>query len=326
MTQGSNELHFFYDAQNRPAVVVYNGTAYAYVKSLQGDIVAILDENGNAVVSYGYDAWGAPLWCTGELAETLGKVQPFRYRGYVFDEETGLYYLRSRYYNPGWGRFVNADNIVTRNLFLYCNNSCISNSDPDGYFLKNICESILNNVKEKSCELIQQVTKAMRTDIKNGYFYLAGSKMKLENPLAPHELLIGPPAKVVATGVANIDIFSWERFWEKMFGYSMDSQGFLNVIKDANFSLELQINTLQIGNLPYTASAVVIFKTNDTLLNYGVSIQNVQNSYPIRIIDRDDNGVMLEVDADRSTGYGIDNAETGYIRQLLDRIEWRWFK
>jgi hypothetical protein len=81
MTSGTDELHFFYDAQNRPAVVVYNGTAYAYVKSLQGDIVAILDENGNTVVSYGYDAWGAPLWCTGELAETLGKVQSFRYRG-----------------------------------------------------------------------------------------------------------------------------------------------------------------------------------------------------------------------------------------------------
>jgi len=47
MTSGADELHFFYDAQNRPAVVVYNGTAYAYVKSLQGDIVAILDENGN---------------------------------------------------------------------------------------------------------------------------------------------------------------------------------------------------------------------------------------------------------------------------------------
>ena len=103
MISGADELHIFYDAQNRPAVVVYNGTAYAYVKSLQGDIVAILDENGNTVVSYGYDAWGAPLWCTGELAETLGKVQPFRYRGYVFDEETGLYYLRSRYYNPRWG-------------------------------------------------------------------------------------------------------------------------------------------------------------------------------------------------------------------------------
>ena len=138
MTSGTDELHFFYDAQNRPAVVVYNGTAYAYVKSLQGDIVAILDENGNTVVSYGYDAWGAPLWCTGELAETLGKVQPFRYRGYVFDEETGLYYLRSRYYNPQWGRFVNADslivseNAISQNLFRYCKNSPISRKDTNG--------------------------------------------------------------------------------------------------------------------------------------------------------------------------------------------------
>ena len=109
MTRASDELHFFYDAQNRPAVGVYNGVPYAYVKSLQGDIVAILDESGNIVVSYGYDAWGAPLRCTGELAETLGKVQPFRYRGYVFDEETGLYYLRSRYYNAERCRFLNAD-------------------------------------------------------------------------------------------------------------------------------------------------------------------------------------------------------------------------
>ena len=139
MTSGTDELHFFYDAQNRPAVVVYNGVPYAYVKSLQGDIVAILDENGNTVVSYGYDAWGAPLWCTGELAETLGKVQPFRYRGYVFDEEMGLYYLRSRYYNPGWGRFVNADDVgylhegmFSNNLFAYCANSPVAHSDPDG--------------------------------------------------------------------------------------------------------------------------------------------------------------------------------------------------
>ena len=134
MTSGADELHIFYDAQNRPAVVVYNGTAYAYVKSLQGDIVAILDENGNTTVSYGYDAWGAPLWCTGELAETLGKVQPFRYRGYVFDEETGLYYLRSRYYNPRWGRFVNADGaIIQKNLFAYCSNGPIVGYDPSGF-------------------------------------------------------------------------------------------------------------------------------------------------------------------------------------------------
>ena len=43
MTSGSDELHFFYDAQNKPAVVVYNGTPYSYVKNLQGDVVALLD-------------------------------------------------------------------------------------------------------------------------------------------------------------------------------------------------------------------------------------------------------------------------------------------
>ena len=150
MTSGTDELHIFYDAQNRPAVVVYNGVPYAYVKSLQGDIVAILDENGNTVVSYGYDAWGAPLWCTGELAETLGTLNPFRYRGYVFDEETGLYYLRSRYYHASISRFLcidrwlggTSDGILSHNPLCYCKNSPVMNADADGKFLAAICAAI----------------------------------------------------------------------------------------------------------------------------------------------------------------------------------------
>ena len=101
---------------------------------MSSEPVAILDENGNTVVSYGYDAWGAPLWCTGELAETLGKVQPFRYRGYVFDEETGLYYLRSRYYNAERSRFVNADDCFSeKNLYCYCINAPVERCDPSGH-------------------------------------------------------------------------------------------------------------------------------------------------------------------------------------------------
>ena len=61
------------------------------------------------VVTYTYDAWGNPLTTSGSLAATLGEQNPLRYRGYVYDTETGLYYLQSRYYNPGWGRFINAD-------------------------------------------------------------------------------------------------------------------------------------------------------------------------------------------------------------------------
>ena len=142
MTHGTDELHFFYDAQNRPAVVVYNGVPYAYVKSLQGDVIAILDAAGNVVVSYVYDAWGAPIGKSGSMAETLGTLNPFRYRGYVFDEETGLYYLRSRYYNAQWGRFVNADNVLNicatsncnrvPNAFAYCSNGVIQRTDTDG--------------------------------------------------------------------------------------------------------------------------------------------------------------------------------------------------
>ena len=133
MTRGSDELHFFYDAQNKPAVVVYNGTAYAYLKNLQGDIVAILNGSGSAVVSYVYDAWGRPVSKTGSMASTLGTVQPFRYRSYVYDEETGLYYLRSRYYRPEQCRFLNADAILAqRNSFGYCSNKPIALYDPNG--------------------------------------------------------------------------------------------------------------------------------------------------------------------------------------------------
>ena len=139
MKRGDDELHFFYDAQNRPAVVVYNNVPYAYVKNLQGDVIAILDAAGNVVVSYVYDAWGAPIGKSGSMASTLGTVQPFRYRGYVFDEETGLYYLRSRYYNAERCRFVNADkqigcskNIIEKNINAYCNNNPVSLVDYNG--------------------------------------------------------------------------------------------------------------------------------------------------------------------------------------------------
>ena len=139
MTQGSNELHFFYDAQNKPAVVVYNGTPYTYVKNLQGDIVAILDSNKNVVVSYVYDAWGRPISCLGTMANTLGKINPFRYRGYVYDEETGLYYLMSRYYNSSLCRFIIVDKYAAigqgtlgQNAFAYCLNDPVSMRDKDG--------------------------------------------------------------------------------------------------------------------------------------------------------------------------------------------------
>ena len=134
-------LHFFYDAQSRPEKVHYNGILYTYIHNLQGDIVGMLDNSGALVVEYKYDAWGKGISISGSLATTLGERNPFRYRGYVYDEETGLYYLRSRYYNTQNSRFCSADTEIHTNataddarLYVYCNNAPLSYTDDEETF------------------------------------------------------------------------------------------------------------------------------------------------------------------------------------------------
>ena len=143
MTVGNDKLHFFYDAQSRPTKVNFNGTTYIYLHNLQGDVVGILDNGGNLVVKYKYDAWGRSISITGSLADTLGKRNPFRYRGYVYDDETELYYLRSRYYNPTVGRFVNADVRVRENVFSYATGNPVKNCDFSGLASVNVVSGIV---------------------------------------------------------------------------------------------------------------------------------------------------------------------------------------
>ena len=139
MTWGDNRMRFTYDAIG-PATVEYNGTIYTYVKNAQGDVVSIVNYDGIAVMSYIYDAWGNQLSTYGSMEPTLGRKNPLRYRGYVYDTETGLYYLNSRYYNPTWGRFINADSLVTTdtsnpksaNVFSYCENNPVNMADSSG--------------------------------------------------------------------------------------------------------------------------------------------------------------------------------------------------
>ncbi|MGM9602723.1 MAG: RHS repeat-associated core domain-containing protein [Faecousia sp.] len=138
----SDTLSFTYDAEGSPQTVTYNGTVYFYATNLQGDVIAILDNTGTAVVSYSYDAWGRHTsgdYGTGTLASTLGKYNPLRYRGYIYDIESGLYYLQSRYYNPQIGRFINADafastgqGVLGSNMFAYCLNNPVNFYDSDG--------------------------------------------------------------------------------------------------------------------------------------------------------------------------------------------------
>ncbi len=143
-TGQKNLLTFSYDAAGLPMTVDYDGTTYYYVTNLQGDVIAIADDSGNVKVEYTYDAWGNPLSISGSMASTLGIHNPLRYRGYVYDSETNLYYLQSRYYDAEIGRWINADDsemlledyeaMLQYNLFAYCWNNPVNMYDPDGYW------------------------------------------------------------------------------------------------------------------------------------------------------------------------------------------------
>ena len=150
LTQGNDTLFFYYDNSGEVMSVSCNGTMYFYIKDLQGDITEIVDKDGKAVAKYAYDAWGNMLTeNNGTL--TVGKLNPFRYRSYVYDEETGLYYLQSRYYDPLTGRFVNADiycdtetdTPLSTNMFAYCENNAINNVDYSGNSPKS--KNIISN-------------------------------------------------------------------------------------------------------------------------------------------------------------------------------------
>jgi RHS repeat-associated protein len=142
---GSDYVLYCYDESGSPVMFrTKSGSSYAnyyYVKDLQGDIVAITNASGTKVVEYTYDAWGKVLTTTGSLASTIGATNPYRYRGYWFDTETGLYYLQSRYYDPQTGRFINADMLVSTgqgvlgsNMFAYCMNDPANLTDQLGLF------------------------------------------------------------------------------------------------------------------------------------------------------------------------------------------------
>ena len=170
----SQRLHFYYDAQSRPAFVEYNGMKYRYLQNLQGDIVGIVDNIGNLVVEYKYDAWGKPISITGSMADTLGKQNPFRYRGYVYDEETDLYYLRNRYYNSDICRFLNVDAMISSleviglNVFVYCSNTPIGLFDPNGTSkrsaISNFIKSTLAKIKQFGTKVVNMVKSKVASE------------------------------------------------------------------------------------------------------------------------------------------------------------------
>ena len=124
---------------------------YYYLKNIRGDVTNILDNNGNIIVKYAYDAWGNHKVLNASGVENtsddfIGNINPIRYRGYYYDKETGLFLVTSRYYDPETARFISPDDISYldpetiggMNLYAYCGNDPVNRYDPTGHFWDTI--------------------------------------------------------------------------------------------------------------------------------------------------------------------------------------------
>ena len=138
-------VQFVYDTQGKPFMLRLNGkTDYFYLYNGLGDVVGLIDSSNKVVVRYQYNSWGKVTSSEDTSGVSLATLNPFCYRKYVYDSETGLYCLGSRYYDPEVGRFVNADDtdvifakpqeLGSKNLYAYCDNNPVAREDYAGEF------------------------------------------------------------------------------------------------------------------------------------------------------------------------------------------------
>ena len=186
---------YLYDESGAPIGMQYRTSNYAwgvfdnyyFEKNLFGDVVAIYNESGNKIGSYKYDAWGVCTASVESTASTLEKkvvrtLNPFRYRGYYYDTETGFYYLQSRYYNPQWGRFLNADgyinangDLIGYNMYAYCSNNPVMYTDPTGESITLTCIIVGAVLGAIVGGCIGAYVSKEKTDEVNGWAVAAGA-------------------------------------------------------------------------------------------------------------------------------------------------------
>ena len=207
--RNGNIIQYYYNEAGSVIGLRYNGNDYFFRRTVQGDIIAILNTSGEVVVTYEYDPWGNILSTGGSMAATLGAANPFRYRGYYYDNESGFYYLQSRYYDPVTGRFLNADDTaylgVTEttsgyNLFSYCENNVVNYCDYLGFF------KVVRAVVSVPIDVILSLLSPYLAPIKAAAKKFAGAalKSKLATPLISLIKFVAKVAGKLLTALKSI--------------------------------------------------------------------------------------------------------------------------
>ena len=170
-------LYFTYDGSFNLVGFEWNGTAYYYQYDIFGDVVGIVNVAGETLCTYSYDLWGAITGITGDQA--LAERNPIRYRGYYYDNETGFYYLETRYYDPQTKRFLSYDDLESffygaeedmESLFVYCQNNPVMFSDSDGRVARfyDIMAIALSEWKEEAEEFVHDMGLSFISELRTG--------------------------------------------------------------------------------------------------------------------------------------------------------------
>ena len=167
---------YLYDSEGAPIGMQYRGASYTagvwdtywFEKNLQGDIVAVYNEAGTKLISYKYDAWGrfSTTYSNGGNSTTAVK-NPFKYRGYYFDNSLAFYYLQTRYYDAWTGRFISPDTesviiatpnaLTDKNLYAYCDNNPVMRRDDDGEFWNIVVGAIVGAAVSLVTSVVSEV-------------------------------------------------------------------------------------------------------------------------------------------------------------------------
>ena len=201
---------------------------YLFVKNIQGDVLYVYSSTGNKLVSYVYDAWGNIISTTYSNGggTSAARFNPFTYRGYYRDSETGMYYLNSRYYNPKMGRFISADAYVSTgqgllgyNMYAYCGNNPVMFVDLLGLCPHQIigncdpCEMLILSGLYDESSVVSEYKTSKRSDpvwaasaaVDIGVELASRSLAKaITNSLRPANIGAGTYAKSVNSSLAEL--------------------------------------------------------------------------------------------------------------------------
>ena len=227
---------------------------------------------------------------------TLGKYNPLRYRGYVYDEETGLYYVSSRYYNPEIGRWINADSLVSTgqgvlgyNMFAYCYNNPINMDDQDG----NCPQWIKDGVKWVAKNIGKPVVKC------------------IQNTLAKVDLTYSTGVNLC--GTPSIWMFNGQ------IGLSIDTKGNVAIQASGDGGVTGGTPSFSITRYKSITNAPSIDKLNGTYYQVGGSV-----AVPIEVIPFAAGGdVMIVPDSELNAAYVGITGNVGFgIPGAEGHVEW----